>query len=290
MNPVRTQLEAMYPPGYVAAPLVEIDIQGGNHPDTVPQEIEVHDARVLQDESGQTPAEFLATHGFVLLPHHSAVENWHSDEFTRIYHNEVEQMIREQLLPGVDAVVRQPGMVMRRGPGTENPYYGGIVHQDFALSPEDYEITASAFSDHELATFLRQHYTSPRFKGVIVLNFWRPTEMAEPVQHMPLAVLDPYTVSAEDVVHSSLLNLVPTPTRQLSLRYNPGQRWYYYPEMTCDEVLVFKNFQHFKSRPLKLHTCYHTAFALPDTPADAEQRRSSEHRVSVFCHDEAFVQ
>ena len=30
------------------------------------------------------------------------------------------------------------------------------------------------------------------------------------------------------------------PTHHLSLRFNAKQRWYHYPQMTADELLVFK--------------------------------------------------
>ena len=74
------------------------------------------------------------------------------------------------------------------------------------------------------------------------------------------------------------------PTNQLALRYGEGQRWYYYPEMTPDEVLVFKQFQCSKDDPEPpLASCFHSAFELPDTPADADERQSCEHRVLIFC-------
>jgi hypothetical protein len=53
--------------------------------------------------------------------------------------------------------------------------------------------------------------------------------------------------------------------------------------MVGGEVLVLKLFHCFKddARP-RLRTCFHSAFADPDTPPDAEERQSCEHRVGVF--------
>ena len=50
------------------------------------------------------------------------------------------------------------------------------------------------------------------------------------------------------------------PTRQLSLKYNPNHRWYYYPEMKNDEVLAMIGFSCFKDG------AYHNAFEDPLTP------------------------
>ena len=87
------------------------------------------------------------------------------------------------------------------------------------------------------------------------------------------------------MVESGLLDFSPTgrPTRQVSVRYNPGQRWFYYPEMTTNEVLAFKIFHCLKAdaHP-RLRTCFHSAFADPTAPADAEPRKSCEHRAGVF--------
>lgn len=57
----------------------------------------------------------------------------------------------------------------------------------------------------------------------------------------------------------------------------------YYPDMTVDEVLVFKSFQHLKGQAgAELNTCFHTAFEVPSAPPGAEPRLSSEYRVRVW--------
>ena len=69
----------------------------------------------------------------------------------------------------------------------------------------------------------------------------------------------------------------------MALRAQPHHRWFYYPEMTGDEVLAFKDFQLFKrdAEPA-VEACFHSAFEHPDTPDNAPARQSCEHRVSVF--------
>lgn len=74
----------------------------------------------------------------------------------------------------------------------------------------------------------------------------------------------------------------------MQLKRHVEQKWYYYPEMTNDEVLVFKQYECFKGiddvedAPLK--TCFHTAFNDPQTPwfGKVEARKSAEHRIRLF--------
>ena len=121
--------------------------------------------------------------------------------------------------------------------------------------------------------------------GFLTINLWRPVYLEGPLLHMPLAVCDPHSVRREDCVRLSLMGLTGTglAINQLGLRRAPGQLWYYYPGMTRDEVLAFKNFQFLKDDPgQRVEACFHSAFEEPGAPPDAPERQSCEHRVSVF--------
>ncbi len=250
----------------------------------------ITDARPLQ-AAAASEAAFFAEHGFVLLSQKSAVTDWATDQsnpspdsdVARHYLPEVEAMIRERLLPGVAMNVFQRPALIRRGPGGEG--YGPAVHQDFGLVADDYQDGVGAYAGPEIAARWRGGYDRPEVAGFMVIDFWRPVGMAEPLRHMPLAVCDPASVDFDDIVPSSLIEFSPTgrPTNQMSLRANLAQRWYYYPDMTADEVLCFKLFHCEKADAApSLRTCFHTAFIDPATPADAEPRSSCEHRVGVF--------
>lgn len=70
---------------------------------------------------------------------------------------------------------------------------------------------------------------------------------------------------------------------QLSSRNAHLHKWYYFPEMTKDEVLVFKQWD---SDPhLSGRMCFHTAFKDPSAPDDAPARQSIECRIMVFFPD-----
>jgi hypothetical protein len=230
--------------------------------------------------------------GFVLLPHETAVRDWEADtgsaqdsEVVRIYYPEVERLVRERLYPGRRVEVNQSSPPLRRGRGTSTPQYANGVHSDYGLTPEDFEISIEAFATPQAAQGWRRSYERDEVEAFMMIDFWRPTNMAGPLEHMPLALCDPSAVEIADLVPTEMIGIAPSglPTRHVALRYSPNQRWYYYPRMRSDEVLAFKLFECRKDdpEPARFRSVLHTAFADPDTPANAEERQSCEHRVGV---------
>ena len=223
------------------------------------------------------------------------MNNWESDpkspspdsDIARIYLPEVDALIRERLLPGKRLDIwHSPLAYLRRGPETANPYYGSGVHQDFGVTPDDYQESLASFASNEVAQVWRNRYEQDDVAGFIMIDFWRTTYMNQPLKFLPLAVCDPNSVDIRDVVSVGYLNLTPSggPSNQMSLRANDDQRWSFYPDMTRNEVLALKVFQAFKNdKERKVQSCFHCAFVDPDMPAQAELRQSCEYRVSVFC-------
>lgn len=296
MPAVKTKLTGFFPPDFTAEGRVLIDLADpGRHfpPTAATPEIAIGDARELQAAAGHSEADFFDQYGFVLLPHRTAVSDWEVDpsrppaesQVARAYFPEIETLIRTRLLPGEAIAVHQPSPPLRRGRGTSTPQYGDGVHQDFGLTPDDFQEALEAFSTPEVGRFWRERFEHPAVAGLMVIDFWRTTNMTAPLKHMPLAVCDPNTVDMADLVPSGLVGFAPSgrPTNQLSLRFNAGQGWWYYPDMRPDEVLAFKLFEYFKheTRPV-LRSCFHSAFKDPGAPHDAEPRQSCEHRVSVI--------
>ena len=291
---IQAQLNGQFRPDFTPRQRLAIRIdqpsEGGVPWGTAPLTT-IADARPLQAQAA-SEAAFFAERGFALLSHASAVRDWTTDnrqpsedsDVARLYVPEVEAIIRERLLPGQSVRVFQRPALIRRGPGADNGY-APAVHQDFGLTADDYQEGVAAFAGPEIGARWRLGYDRPEVEGFMVIDFWRPIGMTEPLRHMPLALCDPASVAAADVLPSAMIDLAPTgrPTNQLSLRYNPDQRWFYYPGMTVDEVLCFKLFHCLKADANPpLRTCFHTAFVDPTAPTDAEPRQSCEHRVGVF--------
>ena len=285
----KAELRGLFPPEFKPEGRLQIDIRTGPPPGfEVPSfgPYRIEDARPLQARA-QSEATFFDEHGFVLLPHQTAVRDWEVDpgsaehgEVIRIYYPEVERLVREQLYPGKRIEVHQWSPPLRRGRGTSTPQYANGVHSDYGLTPEDFEVSVKAYATPQAAQGWRSGYEREQVEAFTVIDLWRPTNMAG-----PLALCDPSTVDAADLVRTEMIGIAPSglPTHHVALRYGPRQRWYYYPRMRTDEVLAFKLFECRKDDlgPARFGSVLHTAFADPDTPADAEERQSCEHRVGV---------
>lgn len=257
-------------------------------------EVEIGDARALQAQAASEAAQF-ARRGFALLPHRTAITDWDAPrgpalaggEMARVYFPEIEALIRERLLPGRRMIVQQYTPPLRRGRDTAMPAYGGGVHQDYGLTPDDYVESVEAWAPPEThaASRWREGWAREGVEGFMIIDFWRPTNMDGPLEHMPLALCDPASVDLADVVPTGLVNFAPNgrPTNNLGLRWRDGQSWWFYPRMRQDEVLAFKLFEIRKDDAAPaVRSCFHAAFADPGAPQDAQPRQSCEHRVAVW--------
>jgi len=155
------------------------------------------------------------------------------------YLPEVEALIRTRLYPGRKIAIMQPPNVLRRGAGTEIPQYGTGVHQDYGTTADEFQRSVAAYAGAEAGAGWRAGFEQEHVEGFVMLDFWRIT-MPDPLKHMPLALCDPTSVDPRDLVPTALEGIAPggAVTDHVSLRYNPGQRWFYYPDMTPNEVLV----------------------------------------------------
>jgi len=264
------------------------DLTGALH--DPPPVLRVHNARGLQEQA-ESRAAFFREHSFVLLNCPTQVKTWNTDpnaadnEIASIYGGEVEAALRAELFAdGPPVRIKCPPYVIRRGEGVPNPYALSI-HTDYGLTPDDFQANLDSYSaTPELGLAWRERFERPDVLGEATLTCWRPTGMTGPVKHMPLAVLDPTTVNREDLVHFGVVGFSPAqvaPSSQLSVKYDPAQTWYYYPDMTTDEIIVFKAFEYFKGTDAPLKSCIHSAFKDPTAPEDAEKRQSCDFRVEV---------
>jgi hypothetical protein len=284
---IEAQLNGQFSPGFRSADRINpSDLarsgKGKGAPRNPPTRIA--DARELQARYLSEGA-FLDQHGFVLLDAPTRVTDW-SDaaQVADRYFPEVEAMIRERLYPGRKLQIFQPPTVMRRGEGTTTPQYGLGVHSDHGTSADDFQRNVEAFAGPEIGAQWRAGFERDEVEGYVALDFWRTTNMAGALKHMPLALCDRSSLDQADIIPTALEGIAPggAVTHHVSLAHNDGQRWYYYPDMQPHEVLVFKLFQLMRDdRNQPYAACFHSAFEDPSTPPDAQPRQSCEHRVSV---------
>ncbi len=111
------------------------------------------------------------------------------------------------------------------------------------------------------------------------INLWRGLA---PVERTPLAVCEGTSIAPGDL-RTGLIRLTPEePGPSMSgfnIAWSPDHRWWCYPHMTPDEVLLFRIYN---SDPDRVQRVAHTAFDDPTAAANAPPRRSLEIRTLAF--------
>ncbi|TPX13178.1 uncharacterized protein E0L32_006378 [Thyridium curvatum] len=117
-----------------------------------------------------------------------------------------------------------------------------------------------------------------------IVNVWRPLNKG-PVETFPLAFASSASLDDADVVPVEHRYPNGYTGETASIRYNPGQKWYYLSGMTGDERILLECFdsEAFKAGSgVQGGRVPHTAFVDPRSRPDAEGRESIEVRALVF--------
>jgi hypothetical protein len=110
-----------------------------------------------------------------------------------------------------------------------------------------------------------------------VIQTWRP--IRHPVQREPLAIADARSVGKKELITSK--RIYPDRVGETyHMTYNPEHVWYYFPNMTRDEAIVFKCFD--SALDGRARWTAHCAFDDPTSPAEAPPRESIEMRTLAF--------
>lgn len=258
-----------------------------------PHPVRVYDARTEADLS-------LDRNGFTLVEHRTAVTDFHdADQVKRIYYPEIERLVRA--LTGAEKVLifgdvlrsdapdLKPLIPPEPGAGGAQVFSDSAAGQGTAPPMQIHETANNPHIDFNektvrrmAAVMLGDEAANYANKRVMMINLWRGIA---PVERKPLALCDPRTVSEDDLV-SGLIGTRPDDPGDFlegyNLAYNPAHRWYYYPQMQTDELLVFKLVD---SDPARPHLTAHSAIDDPASPPDARPRQSFEIRTFAFLPD-----
>jgi hypothetical protein len=215
----------------------------------------------------------LELNGFELLDMPSALSEFEDDSRVKeIYYRELEELAM-RITGGIRGVAfdhlyrrrdqsRPTVSFGRDGDGTP-PSAVGRVHNDYT-EQSGRRRRKLVLSD------------APADSHFLILNFWRPVH--HPVIDTPLAVCDTRSFPTRDWAEADIV--YPDRTGEINLaRHSDAHRWFYYPSMTPDEVLVFKTYDSRLDGPARMTA--HCAFDDPSAPTDAPARRSIEARCLV---------
>jgi hypothetical protein len=254
-------------------------------------ELPIHNARLLEDAS-------LDGIGFQLEHHTSAVTDWHDGrEVAAVYYAEINELVKR--VTGATHAFSNNHLLRQSEPetGGNGPLAkllaqsrGPVLtaHNDFAESYGEGIIrtVASGGMPHTQTFGITEAIIEAgisaaelRASRLMVINTWRSVG-PEPLRRFPLALADRRTIN-HACLQANLIGKAPCGEPRggidvYSARFEPGHQWYYYPEMTRDEVLLWKGYD---SAEQPLQPNLHTSFDDPSTPADAAERISVEVRV-----------
>jgi hypothetical protein len=212
----------------------------------------------------------LEENGFVFVEHKTTVEDFFDRaELESVYYPEVAALIEK--LSGAKRV-RVFDHTLRSGDEAERE--ARLVREPVLSAHNDYTEWSGPNRVREImgeeADSLLQH----RFA---IIQVWRATN--RPIESNPLAVADARSIPAADLLVAE--RRYPHRVGQTyRLKYSPGHRWFYFPNMRRDEALVFKVYDSEKDGRARFTP--HTSFDDPTTPPGAPPRQSIEARALVF--------
>jgi len=191
-------------------------------------------------------------------------------EIRDIYSLEIEALIRAETgavrVKVFDPTLRSAACALRGFPLFREPVLR--VHCDFTKSSGAQPIRD--LLSEEADELMRRRWA--------IVQVWRP--IRQPVESYPLAIADARSVLSTDLVITKRIypNWV---GETYSLLFRPSHRWYWFPRMRPDEVLMFKVFDSLDDG--RARWVAHTAFDDPTIPSGARPRESIEIRaLAIF--------
>ena len=227
---------------------------------------------LIQDMRPIADTLSLDREGFELRRHETAVADLYDDDaIERRYFPEIEALLRAATgasrVVVFDATRRSDGGTgARNRDGLRGP--ASRVHVDYTEKSGPQRLK-DLLGEAEAARLVAAG------ARIVQINVWRP--IRGPVPRSPLALADAGSIRFQDLVATD--QVFPDRVGEIyHLAYDPGQRWYYAPLMTPDEVLLIKGYDSLSDRA---RFTPHGAFDPPDVAADAPPRESIEVRTLV---------
>jgi hypothetical protein len=254
---------------------------------------EAHRVSVRDGRSSKSQFS-LDVHGFVLADRATMVRDFFDkDEVERTYPAEVVASVLA--LTGATRVAPLGWMVRTSGDVSKHQRQAaGYTHRGGVQPPAGeahVDFTPARAEPLARAIYEKTFPDGKGFSRFIASSLWRA--FSEPPQDCPLAVCDARSVGRDEGVPNTMFVVDRLPDEQTMMgemeneksapaaaifHYNAAHRWWYFSNMTRDEVLLFKFHD---SDPSKALRTPHTAFHDPSF-ANPRIRESIEFRTIAF--------
>ena len=262
---VEAEINHLVPSG--AKPVFDV-VGGGESKRTesyAPYKVRVHDARPIADTLS------LDEQGFALIEQSSAVaDSYDEDQLGAVYDAEVEALVKQAT--GASRVLVFDHTIRVDGVNGDRRKPVRTAHNDYTPRSGPQRVR-DLIGGEEAEALLK--------KRVAVVNVWR--SIRGPVETTPLAIADARSMGPNDFVAADLV-YEDRVGEIYDVTFNPDQRWFYFPRMERDEVLLLKCYDSAEDGTARFTA--HTAFDDPTTPVNAAPRESIESRTLVFFDDE----
>lgn len=229
------------------------------------REVRIYDARELQ------PAATLDREGFCLQTQDVGEKDFYDfDAFLEDYEAQISELI-------VSVTGASEALVFDHTRRSDSPVVRGerMTRETASVIHNDY---TDASAVRRLQDLLPAEEAKQRLeKRFAIVNLWR--SITGTVTTTPLACCAASSIEPGDLVAAE--RRAEERIGELELvSWNPRHRWYYYPEMTRQEVLLIKTFD--SAQDGRARRAIHTAFENPLAPSGAAPRESMESRLLVF--------
>jgi len=253
-----------------------------------PHRVKIRNARPFQHRLG------FDSHGFVLVPHSSRIADFTDRaQVDTDYAAEVSDVLRR--VTGASLVLPMGWMIRSSGElpaASQQP--AGYTHQGGTQPPaSDVHVDMAPDRAQRFAKMLYEKHVpgGAGFRRFVATSCWRA--FSAPPQDWPLAVCDGNSVDPAEGVKNTMVIVDALPVSDAIsdelpgedglpaasvFHFSPTHRWWYYPNMTRDEVLLLKFHDSDHSTAWRTP---HTSFHDPTYP-DAGIRRSIEFRTVAY--------
>ncbi|HEX7948418.1 MAG TPA: CmcJ/NvfI family oxidoreductase, partial [Phenylobacterium sp.] len=186
--------------------------------------VSIADARPVADTFS------LDVEGFALVRHRSAVRDfWDEAQTLALGHPEAAEIVKAAT--GASRVVVFDHTLRRRLSGAEDRTTG-LPRQPATRVHVDQTVRSGP---QRVRDILGDQAEALLSKRAAIINVWRPIGAA--ARDWPLALGDAGSIDPADLLPSELR--FPHRTGEIyGVAYNPGQRWYYVPDVRPDEALL----------------------------------------------------
>jgi hypothetical protein len=236
-----------------------------------PYEVTLRNARLAAPFS-------LDQHGFCLAQHRTDISDWNQNyNADTPYAAQVREVA--QRLTAADLVVPMGGMLRASGQTTSTIQPPAAeAHVDFTQRSAE-RIAARLYR--------KAQPEGQGYRRFMAFSLWRA--LSPPPQDMPLALCEGRSVRDDEGTHNTKIDVDEIPSGDALFapiegedemsaatifHHSPDHRWWYFPDMTAEEVILIKFYDSDHSIAWR---CPHTAFRDSSRP-DAHPRRSMEFR------------